>query len=159
MAGAASVNIQVSVDARRLNRALQVLAEPDAPFLRQALEESGRELASAAASRAPGSIASTVAFAGVKGRANRLRATVVVKHPAAKAREFGRQTFYRSYEDRRMKATGVPFKAGRRGQKAQPFIGIVKGNAAIGAVGPGVRQRLERAVTQEWDRIAAEGDA
>lgn len=157
MAGAASVKIEVSVDARRLERALRVLSDEDAPFLRVALEESGQELAGASRSRAPGGIAGAVQFAGVKGRSNRLRATVVVKHPAAKAMEFGRQTYYRGFTGRRMKATGSPFKAGRGGQKAQPYIGIVKGNAAIGAVGPGVRLRLERAIAQEWDRIASEG--
>lgn len=154
MAGAASIRIELDgKTAGNLSKALRVLAEPDAPHLREALEEGGQMLAGATRSRAKGRIAGSVQFAGVKGKAHLMRATVVVKHPGAKPAEFGRQTYYRGFTGRRQKATGTPFKAGRGGQKAQPFVGIVKGGAALGAVEPRVRQLLTSAVSKEWDRL------
>lgn len=159
MAGAASIKIELDgKTAGNLNKALRVLAEPDAPHLREALAEGGQLLASATRTRAMGRIAGSVMFAGVKGKAHTLRATVTVKHPGAKPAEFGRQTYYRGFTNRRQKATGTPFKAGRGGQKAQPYVGIVKGDAALGAVGPQVRTILERSIAQEWERIGREGN-
>lgn len=155
MPGTASIKIEVGDDTLRLQKALRVLAEPDAPYLRNGLERAGRLLERATESRAPGSIAATVDFAGVKGKPWGMRATVVVKHRGAKAREFGRQTYYRGYTGRRMKATGTPFKAGRGGQKPEPFVGIVKGNAALGAVEGDVREILATAIEAEWSRVGA----
>lgn len=155
MPGTASIKIEVTKDTLRLQKALRVLAEPEAPYLRNGLDRAGRLLERATESRAKGGIAATVAFAGVKGKSYGLRATVVVKHPGAKAREFGRQTYYRGFTGRRMKATGTAFKAGRGGQKAKPFVGIVKGDQAIGAVQPQVREILADAIAAEWGRIEA----
>lgn len=40
------------------------------------------------------------------------------------------------------------------GQKPKPYLGVVKGNAAIGAVQDQVREKLETAIRKEWDRLA-----
>lgn len=153
MAGAVTWKVEVT-GAGSLQKALRVLAEEDAPFLRDALELGGRDLANAVVRHAPGGMATKTTFAGVKGKANGLRAVVLVKHRGAKAREFGRKFYYRGFTDRRMKATGQRFRAAR-GQRAQPIIGIVKGDAAIGAVGAQVRGRLVDAIHLEWSRIGA----
>lgn len=155
MPGAASIKIEVSPDTAKLQKALRILAEPEAPYLTNAMERAGQTLARASRSHAQGGIASAVQFAGVKGKAWGLRATVTVKHPGAKPMEFGRQTYYRGFTGRRMKATGTPFKAGRGGQKAQPFIGIVQGDAALGVVEDDVRRILADGIAAEWSRIAA----
>ncbi len=155
MPGAASIKIEVSQDTARLQKALRVLAEPEAPYLTNAMDRAGRLLERASESRAKGGIAAKIEFAGVKGKPYGLRATVVVKHPGAKPMEFGRQTYYRGFTDRRMKATGTPFKAGRGGQKADPYIGIVNGDAALGAVGGQVREIIAEGISAEWARIEA----
>lgn len=141
-----------------LKRALRVLAEPDAPFLRSALEESGQLLRAAAARRAPGRIAAAVRFTGVKGKGAGLRATIDVRHPGARSMEFGREMYYRGFTGRQQKATGRKFRVGPgRGQPARPYLGVIKGNAAIAEVEDRVRQLLAEAFEREWERIAVGG--
>src|SRR3990167_808178 len=92
--------------ATSLHKALQILGETDAPFLREALETSGQLLRAEAAQRAPAGIAQTVASVGVKGKGAQLRALIRVKHPGGKSMEFGRQYYYRGYRGRQMKKIG-----------------------------------------------------
>ena len=143
--------------AKSLHKALQILQETDAPFLREALETSGNLLRSEAAQRAPAGIAQTVAFVGVKGKGAQLRALIRVKHPGGKSMEFGRQYYYRGYRGRQMKMTGQRFKAAK-GQKAKPYLGIIKGDAAIAAARDKVETLILDAFEKEWIRIAGEGD-
>jgi len=152
--GTASVKIEVS-GALQLQKALRILAEPDAPYLRAAMTQGGQLLDRAASSRAKGGIASAVQFAGVSGKANGLRALVKVKHPGAKPMEFGRTKYYRGWTGRKQRS-GTAFRASP-GQRAQPFIGIKQGNAAIGAVGPQIRELFTVAVEREWERIGTGG--
>lgn len=154
MARASVVSIEVT-GAVQLQKALRILAEPDAPYLRQAMTQAGQTLDRAASSRGKGGIGSAVQFAGVQGKANGLRALIKVKHPGAKPMEFGRTKYYRGYTGRSQKS-GTSFRA-RPGQKPDPFIGIVKGDAAIGAVGPQIRTLFTTAIDREWNRIGAEG--
>lgn len=153
MARQATVSIQVT-GATKLQKALRILAEPDAPFLRAAMTDAGQMLDNAASSRGKGGIGSAVQFAGVSGKSNGLRALIKVKHPGAKAMEFGRTKYYRGYTGRRQRS-GQQFRS-RPGQKANPYIGIVKGDAAIAAVGPQIRRLFTEAIDREWDRIGAE---
>lgn len=156
MAGkTATVGITVT-GAKAIQRAFKVLGETDAPFLRHALEQSGGLLTEATHSRAPGGMAATVAFVGVKGKGAVLRATVVVRHAGAKSMEFGRTWYYEGFTGRKMKATGQRVK--RKGQQAKPFVGIIPGGHAIGAVEPKARELIEQAISKEWERIVAEGD-
>lgn len=152
----ATVGIEVT-GAKAITRALKVLGETDAPFLKDALEESGHLLERATESRAPGGMAQKVAFVGVKGRGATLKATVVVRHAGGKSMEFGRLYFYRGYRGRAMKATGQRFRSSK-GQKAKPFVGITRQDQAIGAVAPEVRQKIETAFEREWERIAGGPD-
>jgi len=154
--GAVKIGIEVT-GAKAISRALKVLGETDAPFLREAMEDSGRLLEGATRSRAPGSMAQKTDFTKVSGKGATLRATVVVRHAGAKSMEFGRLNYYRGFTDRRMKATGQRFKSSK-GQKAKPFVGIIKGGQALAAVEPQVRQKIEAAIEKEWDRIAGGPD-
>jgi len=43
-----------------------------------------------------------------------------------------------------------------KGQAAKPYLGIVHGNAAIGAVGDDVSKLLTQAIRDEWDRITGQ---
>lgn len=146
--------------ARALNRALKALAETDAPFLRQALEESGELLRNAAARRWPGRSGGRVRFAGVRGgKGHTLRAVVAMDHPGARSMEFGRFNYYRGFRGRAVKATGQKFAVGTgRGQRPRPFLGIVDGDAAIAEVQDEVGAKLGAAIDLEWERIGAGGD-
>lgn len=144
-------NIQVE-GADRLLKKLQILGENDAPFLREALEAGGELMKDAASGRAPGSMASKFQGPKVRTYSGSLRALVEVKHPGARSMEFGRFHYYRGYSGRAVKATGTRFKSSP-GQKAQPMFGIVKGDAAVGAVGGRVKELLERAITAEWEKL------
>lgn len=146
--------------ARQLNRALKALGETDAPFLREALEESGELLRKAAARRWPGSSGGRVRFAGVRGgKGHTLRAVVAMDHPGARSMEFGRFNYYRGFRGRAVKATGQRFAVpAGRGQKPRPFLGIVHGDAAIAEVKEDVGRLLGAAINAEWERIGAEGD-
>ena len=155
-AKALTLDIKVA-GAKALKRALKVLGETDAPFLREALEQSGKLLRAATAKRAPGSIAAAVAFAGVKGTGGALRAPLKIKHPGAIPMEFGRVHYYRGFTGRRQKATGQRFKASP-GQKAKPFLGVVSGGGAIAEVRDEVEKLIRVAFEREWERIASEGD-
>lgn len=158
MAGG-SVTWGVQVEgAGALKRALSVLGETEAPFLRVALEDSGQLLEDAATRRARGGIGRGVMFTGVKGKGSGLRATVRVKHPGARSMEFGRFNYYQGYTGRSVKS-GRKFQVpAGRGQKPRPFLGIVKGDAAIAEVKGPIEEKLKRAISGEWDRILAEGD-
>jgi len=156
MAGAATVSIEVH-GVKSLTRVLKALAEDDAPFLRKALEEAGALLEREIESRAPGSMPATVTFRGVTGSAPRLRASIRVKHPGAKSMEFGRSWYYRDFMGRAQKATGQRFRASP-GQRPKPFIGIIKGDAAVGAVRPRLEQIINEAIEAEWHRLGAGED-
>lgn len=161
-----------------LSRALRVLQEKELPFLTAALEESGKDLRGAAASRAKGGIGQAVEFAGVKGNGVGVRATIAIKHPGAKSMEFGRKYWYRGFSVAKRKSTreatfrtkdgkasarikagmvraskGTLFEA-KPGQPARPFLGIIKGGGAIGAVEERVKARLSAAIDAEWNRIS-----
>lgn len=154
--GAVKIGIEVK-GAKTLGRALKVLGETDAPFLREALTEAGQLLEAATRGRAPGSMAQKVDFVGVKGKGATLKATVVVRHAGAKSMEFGRVNYYRGFTDRRMKVTGQRFKSSR-GQKPKPFVGIIAGGQALGQVEPKAKELIIGAFAKEWQRIAGGPD-
>lgn len=154
---AKTVKWGIQVDgAANLQKALRVLAEPDAPYLRDALEDVGRSLAREAASRAPGGIGRAVQFVGVKGKANALRSMVQIKHPGSRSMEFGRQYYYRGYTGRRVKS-GQRFRS-NPGQPARPYIGIVRGDAAMGAIEADAQRKIADAIEAEWERIGTEAE-
>lgn len=139
-----AVNVKIQVEgATQLQKKLRVMGEEDAPYLRVALEDSGRELAGEMARRAPGGIGAAVQFTGVKGKANGLRAVGVVKHPGARSMEFGRQYWRRN---------GARVRHSP-GQRARPYLGVIKGDAAIGATKDSAQRRIGDAVVKEWERI------
>ena len=142
--------------ATNLKRALKVLGETDAPFLRQALDDSGRILEHEAVARAPGGIARGVGFAGVKGVGGQLRAVVRIKHPGARSMEFGRVWYYHGYRGRAQKS-GQKFRASP-GQKARPYLGVKDGGQAIAASKSRVVALLNDAFEREWERLGSGGN-
>lgn len=154
--GVASINLGVEGQ-REIQRALRALSEGDAPFLRKGLTDSAILLRNAARSRTHPSIAGTLDFIGIKGKAANLRAVVRVGHPGGRSREFGRVWYWTGYRGRAVK-TGRKEKSSRGGQKAQPYMGIIKGDGAIGEVAPRVREILSDAISLEWERIAVGGE-
>lgn len=156
----AKVSIQVT-GAKALKRALKELGDTEAPFLRQAVDEGGHLLELAVRGMAPGAMAQTVRFVAVRGSGANVKALVRVTHPGAKAMEFGRHTYYKGFtrplHKGGMKATGTPFQS--RGQKARPFVGVMKLDQAIGSVKDEIQTKIEQAFVKEWERIAVEGDS
>lgn len=149
-------NFGIPVDgAAQLQKALRVLAEPDAPHLRTALARSGQVLQHAAARRAKGGIARAVDFAGVVGSVSGLKAMVKIKHKGARSMEFGRKYYYRDYTGRRQKATGRRV-AHAPGQKAVPFMGIINGGGALDDAREPIRKLIMTGIEREWNRIGAE---
>lgn len=147
----------ISIEVRgqqALVRALRLFEDAEAPFLREAMNDAGQLLERAAESRAPGGIANRVEFVGTRGSGPRIRALIKVRHPGAKSMEFGRKKFYRGFVNRRQRSTGQAFQASP-GQRPRPFVGIRRGDHAIGAVRDDVERRLKRAFEQEWNRVAA----
>lgn len=149
-AGTSGIRIELDEDSlTRLRRAFRVLGEEQAPFLRDALDEAGRELAAVAASMAPGSIGSRVEYRGIRGKGVAIRAVGVVRHPGARSMEFGRHWYWTGYKGRNMKSGR---KVRRKGQAARPFLGVISGGA-MAVVAPKARQRLLDAIEREWDRM------
>lgn len=153
-----NVKFAIELDGRavtRLNGALKVLGERDAPFLRKALEESAQDLAGEIRQRAPGSIGQKVELRGVKGTGASIRATGSDLHPGARSMEFGRVWYWTGYTRTGNRIQGGQ-KVKRTGQQARPFMGVIDGGHAIGAVAPKAKARIMAAISQEWERIASE---
>lgn len=148
----ASVRLEVS-GINRLRRAMRALGEKDAPFLRDAVDQISRRTEREVRQRAPGSMAGTVQFAGVRASGVRTYGLIRINHPGAKSMEFGRRQYYFGYKGRAMRSGTKRVVA--RGQRARPFVGVVNQDAAIGAVAPLARQLWEDAIEREWDRLSA----
>lgn len=167
--GTASVRFQVE-GAQRIQRALQVLGDTEAPFIRQALLDVGQQMTVAIRAVGRPSITRVIESGDVVARAGGFRLPMSVVHPAAAVTEFGRQWWYRGRGDGRIgnnrgaskRRKGVFKRYGERikyapGMPARPYVGIVDGGHAIGAVQPFARQRFLEAFEREWERIAAGG--
>lgn len=150
---ASTISIAVEGD-KQIKRALKALGETEAPFLKGALDKGGRMLGQAAEGRVHHSIAASMQYAGVKGVGGALRAVGTFKHPGARSMEFGRTYYYRGFTGRRQKATGHKVKVSG-GQKARPFVGIKRGDAAIGQVREPVQRLIREAIDAEWTRIGS----
>lgn len=132
-----------------MRRKLKALDELDAPEMASSLDKIARLTDSEVSSRAPGSMGGKVATRPAK----KLGATITfgtVKHPGAKSMEFGRTTYYRGYTGRAQKS-GQSFKA-NPGQKARPFVGIKRGDQAMGRLVEPVRRELASGVAAVWAR-------
>lgn len=156
MAGPSSIGIQVT-GYKGIKKALQILGETDAPFLREAMEKVGHLAERETRARAPGTMASKTDFIRVAlSRRGDIRALLAVKHGGAIPMEFGRTRYYRQYKrgakgEHYMKATG--YKGTYPGQRAKPFVGVVNQDHAIGAVKDDMARLLGEALEKEWERI------
>lgn len=143
-----------------LAAALRVLGETEAPHLVEALTEGGQMLHRAARSRARGGIGAQMEAVGVRGKGGAIRYVIRSRHPGARSMEFGRIWFYRGYTGRNVKS-GTRFKVGAlgsAGQHPRPYLGVVRGDAAIGETSEPIARLLLQAIEAEWERIGAAGD-
>lgn len=127
---------------------LKALDELDAPEIVSALGQASRLADREVGQRAPGSMAGRVTATPAK----KLGATIVkgvVKHPGAKAMEFGRTTYYTGYHGRDQKAGS---KVKRPGQRPRPFVGIKTGQQAMGALRAPITQVLLGGIVAVWER-------
>jgi len=167
--GTASIRIKVE-GVNKLAKALSVLGETDAPHLRDALAAIGRQLEGEIRARGRPSIVARIEQLPIRGSGVGIRLPMAVVHPAAATFEFGRQWWYRGRGDGRIgnnrpgskRREGVFRRYGERikyhpGMAPRPYVGIVNGDQAIGAIQPEARRLLEQAIAREWERIAAAG--
>lgn len=149
----------------QLNRALSLFEEQHADFLREALAKSAHILTPEIKRRAKGSISNRVEYAGLKGTKAGVRAVITINHPGARSAEFGRRRWHVSPGAGNNRGTQKRAKGSmkrgkvviRPGQKARPFLGVEKGDAAIGAKADEIRTLLTNAIEQEWIRLGGEG--
>lgn len=158
------VRVSVYVPAgqyRRLMTLLKAIGEQEAPYLRQALEESAQLMVDEIQSRAPTVVRPTVGSRPVRSVTS--GAVVEVRHPAAKPLEFGvrKRHWRRPRRAKMLYGPGMqhPVRRTRWGPfKARPFIGIVDRRHAIGAAEPRIRELLAQAIEREWERAGLGGE-
>lgn len=143
MAGAVKLTVQVTGH-KELMRALKAVGgEVEAPEVKSGVDRAGQILSDETSRRGKGGIGRAVTYGGVKGPLTSLRAVGRVKHPGSRSMEFGRKYW--------------PVNGSRRrhdpGQRPNPYLGVVKGDAAIGAVRGRVQDILLAAYAAEWERI------
>jgi hypothetical protein len=156
--GAGTFQLKIELDEKsysRLMTALKVIGEEDAPHIRAALWRVGNRFTSEINSRAPRSFRKFNQRGVINARGG-LRFVSAVAHPAARRHEFGRNP--RPYGVSRRQALKNPSLRARagytyKGQSPRPYVGVISGNAASGAVAPYAREQLTQAVSDEWDRI------
>ena len=102
-----------------MKRKLQVLEEADARRW-GALSRISRLADNEVSGRAPGSMGGQVQTTAAQKIGNVITKGTV-RHPGAKAMEFGRTTYYTGYRGRNQKSGS---KVKRAGQKPRPFVGI-----------------------------------
>lgn len=131
-----------------MKKRLTALEELDAPEITASLERISRLADGEVGRRAPGSMAAKVSTKPAK----KLGATITtgtVKHPGAKAMEFGRTTYYTGYTGRNQKS-GT--KVQRSGQKPRPFVGIKAGDQAMSALREPIAGELTDGIQAVWNR-------
>lgn len=161
MARNASWGVEVT-GKNRLGRALALLGDGDAPFLRKALDESGKLFEHLERSGAPRHIVGSIAFVGVTGAGANQKAIITAKAPDARRQEFGRAGKpYRTRGSARgkratynLKAAGYTYK----GSKERPYIGVKRQDHAIAAAKPQITEKLTNAIHAEWERLGSEAD-
>lgn len=149
---AKQVGISFEIDQgslKSLQKALKTLGDTDAPFMREAISDSGAHFAGAVRVRAPGSMGGEVKSSGISGSGTGYRFKGSVTHPGARRMEFGRHA--RPYKGNSPKP-GYAYT----GQKARPFLGV-KGGGATDAVRPYVVQRIQQGIAATWADIGGGG--
>ena len=109
--------------------------------------------------RARGGIKAKVRGGYARHKGNLLLATASVSHPGGRPMEFGRTTYYRGFKGNNRpgspRAKGS-MKRGRafttRGQRERVYIGIKRGDAAVGAAEPQIEELFSKAILAEWER-------
>src|SRR3990167_1790261 len=97
------LKLMVQLDKRslaRLTRALDLLGEDRATWLRDAWDDVGRHFAGAVRNRAPGSMGGTVVYLGINKSTTigGIKAMGGVRHPGAKSYEFGREKYWTGFK-------------------------------------------------------------
>lgn len=140
--------------AMRLQKAMTVLGDGNADWLRDVWDDVGQLLTRNIQARAPGSIKEAVNYRGVgKSRTvGGVRASGSVKHGGSRSMEFGRVWYWTDYHIARRRIVGGK-KVRRTGQKAKPYIGVIDGGHAIGATKPEAARMVMTAINKAWEGI------
>lgn len=141
----------------RLKKMMRVLSEPDAPFIKDALKRVARQVIADAQGYAKGHYKGGFVFGGIKRSGANVRALVRNTEAGATSFEFGREVYYRGYTGRKMRS-GQRFHSPKGGQKMEPMLGVIHGDAAIGKNQAFFEQEMQQAVNAEWERLAAGPD-
>lgn len=161
MAKQASFGVEFK-NINRFKRAMKLIGDGDAPYLRAALNDAGEIADDEVSHFAPGALASAVAFTGVKGSGANSKAVIKVRHPGARPMEFGRTMYYRGWTGKPRGRGyikghgGTKFKVAR-GQAARPYVGLRNKDKAIESMSPKVTKMLGEAVQKEWARVLGSG--
>lgn len=159
-----AVDIRIEGD-RGIKLGLEALAHPKMPFLEDTLRQAAQIFGDEVRKRAPGGIKKTVRAGYVRSKGNMILATVSVSHPGGRPLELGRHVYYRGFHGNNRpgspRAKGS-MKRGRAfqsfpGERAKPYIGIRKGDAAIAASQERVTQLFNEAVLAEWEKTHTGG--
>lgn len=132
-----------------MRRRFAAMEELDAPEIRVRLDRIAALAHAEVSSAAPSSMAGKV----ITKPAKKLGGSITVgevRHPGAKTMEFGRTNYYRGYTGRNQKS-GTKFKSSP-GQKPRPFVGIKKGDHAMGRLVEPVRNELIAGIVDVWNR-------
>lgn len=160
--------VALSIDttgAKGIKLGLQALAHPKLPFLEETIGQAAKIFSGEIRSRARGGIAQKVKGGYARHKGAQLMATVSVSHPGGRSMEFGRIHYYRKFKGNNRPGSPRPkgsMKQGQkfsvaRGQRERVFIGIRKGDAAIGAAQPRVEELFANAILAEWERQGKAG--
>ncbi|MBM3940438.1 MAG: hypothetical protein FJ318_06045 [SAR202 cluster bacterium] len=158
---AAGAAISIEIDEKsfeRMRRVFKILAADDLPRLKSAMENVGERFASEVRTRAPGGIAGTVKDRGVRrSRAGQFHTLGVVAHPGARSMEFGRKWYWVGYTRPGKRFVGGRKTIHRPGQASRPYVGVIDGDQATGAVAGWARARITSAIQNTWTDITAAG--
>lgn len=156
MARSSAISMEVA-GRKSLSRALKLMGDGDAPFIRAALEEGAKLVGDSARGYARGSIASGITYEGLKGTGVGSRALIKARHPGSKSMEFGRTLYPVGYRRTGGRISGGT-KTKHRGQTARPFIGVKERNAALGEAIPRIAGEIfPAAIAAEWARLLGSG--
>ena len=154
----ASFNLQVN-GVKEIRRALNDVSAarsgPAADAYEKGIRAGAERVAWEIAVRAPGSMGGKTKFDRMLGRGVYARGVVAVNHPGARSMEFGRKYYWVGY-------TGRQPRTGRKvlhhpGQVARPFVGVIKGDQALGSAGPYVARQIGIGIERAWIALAFGG--
>ena len=121
----------------------------------QGMWEATQYVAGEVRKRAPGSMSARVKAYRLSGKGVRARGRVEVEHPGSRPMEFGRKFYYVGYTGRNVRS-GIKVLHSP-GQIARPFVGIIKGDQALGASKEPAASRIAKGIERAFEKLSAAG--